>query len=135
MLQGAFFVQGVMSMGSLDNLQLITPGKDAREKGRRGGRASGRARRKKKTMREAFAAIKDLPLNIKDLKSQLIAAGITDTEATYGMAMAYMTFVKAMQGNPQMMRLAMEMLGENDVQGVNKAAPKIEVSFSDEAEK
>lgn len=54
---------------------------------------------------------------------------------TYGAAMAYMNVINGMKGNPAMMRLAFEMMGENYVQGVPRipAAP-IQVQFSNNLE-
>ena len=103
-----------------ENLKKPKSTKEAREWGRNGGIASGKARREKKTIREAFALLKDLPLDNEKLREQLKKAGVTKEDMTYGAAMAYMTVINGMKGNPSFMRLAFEMLGENDVQGVSK---------------
>jgi len=101
---------------------------------RKGGIASGKARREKKTIREAFALLKDLPLDNEKLREQLKKAGVTKEDMTYGAAMAYMTVINGMKGNPSFMRLAFEMLGENDVQGVSKIPGALQVNFSSNPE-
>ena len=93
---------------------------EQREIRRKGGKRSGQVRREKKTIREAFALLKDLPLDNEKLREKLKKAGVTNDDMTYGAAMAYMTVINGMKGNPSFMRLAFEMLGENDVQGVSK---------------
>lgn len=108
--------------------------KELREMTRKGGIASGKARREKKTIREAFALLKDLPLDNEKLREQLKKAGVTKEDMTYGAAMAYMTVINGMKGNPSFMRLAFEMLGENDVQGVSKIPGALQVNFSSNPE-
>jgi hypothetical protein len=113
-----------------ENLKKPKSTKEAREWGRNGGIASGKARREKKTIREAFALLKDLPIDNEKLREQLKKAGVTKEDMTYGAAMAYMTVINGMKGNPSFMRLAFEMLGENDVQGVSKIPPgTVNVNF------
>ena len=117
-----------------ENLRPCRNKKEARERGRLGGVASGKARREKKTIREAFALLKDLPLDNEKLREKLKKAGVTNDDMTYGAAMAYMTVINGMKGNPSFMRLAFEMLGENDVQGVSKIPGALQVNFSSNLE-
>ena len=107
---------------------------EQREIRRKGGKRSGQVRREKKTIREAFALLKDLPLDNEKLREQLKKAGVTKEDMTYGAAMAYMTVINGMKGNPSFMRLAFEMLGENDVQGVSKLPGSLNIQFSDKPE-
>lgn len=107
---------------------------EQREIRRKGGKKSGQVRREKKTIREAFALLKDLPLDNEKLREKLKKAGVTKEDMTYGAAMAYMTVINGMKGNPSFMRLAFEMLGENDVQGVSKIPGALQVNFSSNPE-
>ena len=107
---------------------------EQREIRRKGGKRSGQVRREKKTIREAFALLKDLPLDNEKLREKLKKAGVTNDDMTYGAAMAYMTVINGMKGNPSFMRLAFEMLGENDVQGVSKIPGALQVNFSSKPE-
>jgi hypothetical protein len=116
------------------DLRPVRTKEEAKERGRNGGIASGKARREKKTIREAFALLKDLPLDNEKLREKLKKAGVTNDDMTYGAAMAYMTVINGMKGNPSFMRLAFEMLGENDVQGVSKIPGTMNVHFSNNPE-
>ena len=117
-----------------ENLRPCRNKSEARERGKIGGVASGKARREKTTIREAFALLKDLPLDNEKLREKLKKAGVTKEDMTYGAAMAYMTVINGMKGNPSFMRLAFEMLGENDVQGVSKIPGALQVNFSSNPE-
>jgi hypothetical protein len=105
---------------------------EARELGAKGGKASGEARRLKKTCRDFFMQLREMPVNDEKLIAAMKRAGFTNNDdLTYGAAMAMQTMIKAMKGNSQMMRLAYEMMGENQTQGVvvNSGPPEINVNF------
>jgi hypothetical protein len=106
--------------------------KERRENARKAGIASGEARRRKKTCRDFFMQLREMPVNDEKLIAAMKRAGFTNNDdLTYGAAMAMQTMIKAMKGNSQMMRLAYEMMGENQTQGVvvNSAPPEINVNF------
>ena len=118
-------------MNGHENLIPVRTEEEAREKGRRGGKKSGEARRQKRTVRECLAILKDMPCTHDKIKKTLREAGIKDEEITNGMAIAFATFMNGMK-NAQFARLAYEMMGENDVQGntiINSAPPEINVNF------
>lgn len=56
---------------SKKDLRPVRTKEEAKKRGRNGGIASGKARREKKTIREAFALLKDLPLDNEKLREQL----------------------------------------------------------------
>ena len=117
-----------------ENLKPCTTKNEARERGRNGGLKSGEARRKKRTVRECLAILKDMPCTHDKIKKTLREAGIKDEEITNGMAIAFATFMNGMK-NAQFARLAYEMMGENDVQGAIKIPPgNLQVNFSSNAE-
>ena len=106
--------------------------KERRENARKAGIASGEARRRKKTCRDFFMQLREMPVSDEKLITAMKRAGFTNNDdLTYGAAMAMQTMIKAMKGNSQMMRLAYEMMGENQTQGVvvNSAPPEINVNF------
>jgi hypothetical protein len=123
--------------GGMANEQNLIPfdersKSEARELGAKGGKASGEARRLKKTCRDFFMQLREMPVNDEKLIAAMKRAGFTNNDdLTYGAAMAMQTMIKAMKGNSQMMRLAYEMMGENQTQGVvvNSAPPEINVNF------
>ena len=99
---------------------------------RKGGKASGEARRIKKTCRDYFNQFRNMQVKDDKLIEGLKKAGVTDDDVTYGAALAMQTMIKAMKGNAQMMRLAFEMMGENEVQGNGQIVPPvINVTFGE----
>lgn len=79
---------------------------------RKAGKASGVARKRQKTIREAFAAIRNLPVKDATLKKQLEDMGV-EGDPTYAAAIAYALVYHALKGNSQMARLALEAGGED----------------------
>lgn len=110
--------------------------KEQREIRVKGGKASGEARRKKKTVREAMLLLRDMKVGNKNLREKIAEeTGIKDDDVTYGIAMAFMAAQHTLKGNPSWGRLMFEMLGENDVQGVSKIpAANLSVNFSNKPE-
>lgn len=97
-----------------------------------GGKARAEKARQKKTCRDFFMQLREMPVSDEKLIAAMKRAGFTNNDdLTYGAAMAMQTMIKAMKGNSQMMRLAYEMMGENQTQGVvvNSAPPEINVNF------
>ena len=117
-----------------ENLRPVRTKKEARERGRNGGIASGKSKREKKTIREALKLLISLPCQHEKLRAAIKAEGVDDEEITNGLAVAYTTMKNAHK-RADFARVLFEMLGENDVQGVPKipAAP-IQVQFSDKPE-
>ena len=105
---------------------------EARELGRKGGIASGEARRRKKTCREIFAMLRGMDIKDEKIIQSMRKAGLEDDDYTYGGALALQTMMKAMK-DPRWARLAYEMMGENEAQGNtivnNNLPPQINVHF------
>ena len=100
-----------------------------------GGKASAEKRRLDKTCREVFSVIRNMPLKDGKLREEMIKAGFPDGEITYGAALAFATVIYGLKGKGDILRVAFEMMGENDVQGVTKIpAGKMVVNFSDDPE-
>lgn len=99
--------------GNVSSLTKIQSGADAREKGRRGGLASGAARRRKASIREAFKQIASLPYRDEDTLETLKRAGLPENKVTVSTALAWAMVENAMRGNAQMMRICLEMMEED----------------------
>lgn len=82
-------------MGNEQNLR-VPSSKEARELGRKGGIASGKARRKKADLKKAFNTILKADVANENISKQLEALGF---EATNEMALAMIMMQKAMKGN------------------------------------
>lgn len=82
-------------MANEQNLRVPSP-KEARELGRKGGIASGKARRRKADLKRAFNTILKADVANENISKQLEALGF---EATNEMALAMVMMQKAMKGN------------------------------------
>lgn len=102
------------------NLKRFTS-EEARINGRKGAIASAEARRRYKTIRETLKAISDAPVTSEKIKNSLLRNGLEEGEATNGAAVGMAITIGAMKGNPHLVRIYLEMLGELD-------AKKVEVS-------
>lgn len=72
-----------------------------------GGKASGEARRRKKTMRELAVIVNSLPLSPKN-KAQL-PDGIKEDEMTFQMAFIIKVYQQALKGDTKAMRLWVDL--------------------------
>lgn len=107
---------------------------EARELGRKGGIASGEARRRKRSIKDSLDILLSQPFKLKDkhgkdLKKQLEALGISSDDIDNQMAMTYAMFMVAMGG------------GKNSVNAFNSIRdtlgekPKEEVELSSKTKK
>ena len=88
---------------------------EARENSKKGGVASGKARRRKKALRLALKGLMDIPLGelAPDLRDGImIAAKLTDEGLTVGDAVIGSIVRTACNGNSQMAKLLLDVLGE-----------------------
>ena len=82
-------------MANEQNLR-VPSSKEARENGKKGGRASGVARRKKANLKKAFETILQADVASPNVKRQLEELGF---DTTNEMALAMVMMQKAMKGN------------------------------------
>ena len=99
-----------------------------------GGKASGKKRRMDKTCREVFSVIRNMPLKDGKLREEMIKAGFPEGEITYCAALSFATVIYGLKGKGDILRVAFEMMGENDVQGVSKIPGALNIQFSDKPE-
>ena len=95
---------------------------EAREMGRKGGKASGEARRRKKTMREALEMMLFHTKLNEQTKQMLKAEGVSDVEdMNHQMVITRSLIAKAESGDVQAYNAICSMIGE-------KPAEKMEVN-------
>ena len=94
--------------------QFIT-GEKAAESGRRGGIASGKAKRKKKALAEMARAFADLSVNAKQ-KKQLKEYGVSPEDMTHQMALVAAMFEAGENGSVKAAALIAEWLAESSKQ-------------------
>ena len=72
-----------------------------------GGKASGEARRRKKTMRELAVIVNSLPLSENNKKQ--LPTGIKEDEMTFQMGFIIKVYKKALEGDTKAMKLWVEL--------------------------
>lgn len=117
------------SKGKRENLKPVTQRtkEEARQISQKGGIASGEARRRKKTMREALEMLMykcELP---EQTKQMLRAEGVSDDEMNHQMVITRSLIAKAESGDVQAYNAICAMIGE-------KPAEKMELGGSMQSE-
>lgn len=108
-------------MANIENLKPIQSKEEARELGRKGGIASGEARREKATMKKTLEMLLDTIPNIKENKDQKTFRELS----TEGL------MIGAVQGKAENYKLIMQVLGELEE---SKETPNIEIKIIDNQE-
>lgn len=89
-----------------------------REAGRKGGIASGEAKRRKKTMKELFQYVGGLTVTDEKLKAKMREMGIPEDDITWSAALAVATIMTAIKKNDiKTVEFVLEMM-ENDAGGI-----------------
>ena len=99
-----------MARNKEDNLIPFTSEQnreEAKKNGVKGGKASGEARRRKKTMRELAVIVNSLPLSSKN-KAQL-PDGIKEDEMTFQMGFIIKVYQQALKGDTKAMKLWVDL--------------------------
>lgn len=93
------------------------------EDSRKGGIASGEARRRKRTMREAAELFLSLPVKDDELKERMEALGVDGDDVDNQMAVIVGLTMKATGGDSKAAKVLAELLGEGqrqlEVSGIN----------------
>lgn len=87
-------------MANEENLIPVTKRtkSEAREISKKGGQASGAARRKKKTMKQVANYLLSLPV-VEELQEEMIQSGIASDEADNQTALVFSMMQRAIKGN------------------------------------
>lgn len=100
-----------MKKHNTDNLNPVKSKAEARERGRKGGIASGEARRRKRTIKETALLIANTKINDKDAE-KLKPLGI-GRGATYHEVLVATLYQKAQRGDMKAMKMWFEIVGED----------------------
>lgn len=105
----------------------VTLSKEEAEKlGRAGGIASGKARRKKKLIKDNIELLLSLPIKNTKTKEQLKQLGIDDDEMNNQMALVIAMYQKAMKGDVQAFNTLRDTIGQKPIEKVETTeVPKI----------
>lgn len=107
-------------MANEDNLKPVRTESEAREKGTKGGIASGKSRRRKKAMKERLQEALECSVVNPKVKKMMQSVGMVDGSTNYD-AVTASIIAGAIQGAPGYARLLMELIGET---GEEKRADK-----------
>ena len=99
-------------MAGEDNLKPVRSVDEAREKGAKGGRASGKSRREKALLREAADLILSRKLPPGEHDALLEALGIPKSARTHALLATLGMVTEAESGNPAAFKRLMELRGE-----------------------
>ncbi len=110
----------MVKLANEENLKKGAPyrfrtGEQQVETARKGGIASGEARRRKKTMKETAKMLLDMeiPDAAKELKAKLKVMGISEEDFTYQSAVMVGILNQAMKGNTKAAAFLRDTVGEN----------------------
>lgn len=99
-------------MAGQENLKFIKSTEEAREKGRAGGIASGKARRRKRAMREAADLFLSLPVTDRRKLKKLKAKELDKDDIDQQMAMIAGLVEAAQNGDAACANVIVKLLGE-----------------------
>ena len=110
------------------NLNPVRSKEEAREKGRKGGIASGEVRREKKKMKEQIEMILSLPTKNTEAKEFIKSLGVKANEIDNQMVIVVEMISKAMKGDTKAFELIRDIIGEspNNEQKPSKEGSLIE---------
>lgn len=94
------------------NLIPVRSTEEARERGRNGGRASGEARRRKKSLREAAELYLSLPVSDKRAWNKLAKDGVAPEDVDNQMAIIAGLSIKAAKGDAKAAKVLFELVGD-----------------------
>lgn len=134
----------MVKLANEENLKKGAPyrfrtGEQQVEIARRGGIASGEARRRKKTMKETARMLLDMeiPDAAKELKKRLKVMGISEEDFTYQSAVMVGILNQAMKGNTKAAAFLRDTVGENPLimeEEGSSLADAIEEAYRDRME-
>lgn len=94
------------------NLIPVRSTEEARERGRNGGRASGEARRRKKSLREAAELYLSLPVSDKRAWNKLARDGVEPEDVDNQMAIIAGLSIKAAKGDAKAAKVLFDLIGD-----------------------
>lgn len=98
-------------MANEENLKPLTTSQ-AREIGSLGGKASVKAKRERKAMKEQMLMLLSLPLKDGKTKQSLEQMGIDASQINNQMAVVASTYMQALKGNMNAVNVIREIIGE-----------------------
>ena len=110
-----------------DNLMQnreTTP-QERRENARKAGKASGKARRQRKQLKDLFLSMLSTPIPQDELKGKITSMGLDNEEKNYNTLIGMTALTEALKGNLKAIELIRDTIGEK---------PKDSIQLTDERE-
>lgn len=98
---------------------------EAREISKKGGQASGAARRKKKTMKQVANYLLSLPV-VEELQEEMIQSGIASDEADNQTALVFSMMQRAIKGNVTAAQFIANITGSTTMTEAEREKIKLE---------
>ena len=112
-------------MANEQNLRRLSTS-EAREIGAKGGKASGEARRRERTLKETLEKLLSLPIRDEQTKDFIRALGFNDEELNNKTAINVAMYQEALKGNVKAYELIRDTMGEKPTDKVAiEEAPQI----------
>ena len=105
-------------MANEQNLRPPTA-EEARERGRKGGKASGKKRQQNKTFKEIISKFLDGQVSDERLKQQMIDFGFADKEVSNKSCAVFALWKEAIKGNTKAFELLRDTIGEKPQDKLN----------------
>ena len=93
-------------------LTQFRSGEEAARNGQKGGKASGEARRRKRSLKEAADLFMSLPVTDARVRNKIQRAGVPLEDIDYQMAVIAGLYGKAKNGDAKAAKLLIELLGD-----------------------
>ena len=120
-------------MANVENLRPIKTlsREEAKKRGSKGGKASVKAKRQRKQLKELFKSMLATPIPQKDLKEKIKTMGFKDEEENYNTLLGMTTLNEALKGNIKAVEMIRDTIGEKPKEEVaievnNNASKEIE---------
>ena len=107
-------------MANEKNLRPCKTKKEARERGSKGGKASGVAKRRKKSMQELAKALLSFAPRNKADRTMLEAAGFDSADSNNGALIVHAMLQEAVGGDVQAAKFIAELLGDGAMHELKK---------------
>ena len=111
-------------MANEQNLRPPTT-EEARERGRKGGKASAKKRQQNKTFKEIINKFLDGQVSDERLKQQMIEFGFADKEVSNKSCAVFALWKEAIKGNTKAFELMRDTIGEKPIEQIQNINPPV----------
>lgn len=111
-------------MANIENLRPPTT-EEARERGKKGGKASAKKRQQNKTFKEIINKFLDGQVTDDRLKEQMVEFGFADNEVSNKSCAVFALWKEAIKGNTKAFELMRDTIGEKPIEQIQNINPPV----------